>query len=355
MLPKTRSESVLFILALIMPMIYFATLPWNIDNASLNLMDHYFGADCWRVLEGFRDSDIFGRHNYRDGVHPFFPLFATSIAKLGSFGNVDGAQFLVYRFVFGTLGFFFFWLLLFREINAVTAFSATLLLMSTMAIKVWSILPETFLFGFFSLMLSLNLIRIKAEPLSVIVISYSGTVTNVFLGMAYLFRQFTPRKEFLSKIFVIALTLAGVSLLQRLVYPASVLFLDIPGLQYERTFLSDISTIPFRVFDFFYSGFAIPLPKTVSGVINSHDLWIEFLLNPTGGYTKRVTIGIVITLLTVTVLVVFSVFTFFKAAKRNELSIITLAFICFQLVLHMFYGDTPFLYSLHFRRPPEFE
>lgn len=318
------------------------------ESSGVAMMDHFFGADCWRVLENLRDTDAIS--HYRDSVHPYFSLFAVSVSKLGSVSVKEGAEFLLYRSVFGTLGVFFFWLLiLFETDKPLIAFSAVLLLLSTFTVKVWSVLPDTFIFGFFTLMLSLNLIRVKADVLPVFIVSLSGATTNAFLGLVYLARRFSLSKEFFRKLLCIAFCVAILSLLQKMLYPSSIHFFDISAMNEERVYFNrTITSIPFRLFDFIYSGFVIPLPNGAAGNVVAEELWRTFFRNAADGYGKWVIFGVVLTLTLVPLLFVISIYRFARDSGRSEVSIVILMFIVFQCLLHMIYGDTPFLYSYHF-------
>src|SRR5689334_11419114 len=151
MAPYRGRELLYFALALAIPALFFLTLPWNPDYTSRQYLDHFFGADVWRVYLNLIGSDEVT--NYRDKVHPYFSLFAVTTAKTGKILGVEGGEFLAYRSIFGTAGSFLFWLLIYRHTSAINAFASVALLLSTMTVRVWSILPESYIFGFFTLML----------------------------------------------------------------------------------------------------------------------------------------------------------------------------------------------------------
>ena len=72
----------------------------------------FFGADLWRVTENINDTGI---KHYRDRVHPLFSLAATTPTVLlkqvfGCDNNACGLK--IYQALFGTLGLFFFILIL---------------------------------------------------------------------------------------------------------------------------------------------------------------------------------------------------------------------------------------------------
>lgn len=335
-------------LAFAMPLVFFINLPFNAENAIPEAMDRFFGADCWRVQENLRDTESVP--HYRDKVHPYFSLFAVSVAKLASVTGISGAEFLWYRMVFGTTGVFLFWMLIYRETkNPLIAFSATLLLLSTFTVKVWSTLPDTFIFGFFTLMLSLNLIRMRSGGASVFVISFSGATTNGFLGALYLFIKARSGKSISRDILCISASIAILSILQKTIYPSSSHFFDVAQISEERLYINkSLASIPLRVFDFIYSGFVIPLPENAGAKVMSDQLWIEFFGSMAAGYSQSIVVGVLLVLIAVPLLVGISLYLFANDPGRSELSKITLTFLAFQAVLHMVYGDMPFLYSYHF-------
>lgn len=349
MMPKTRTEITLYVLAFVMPLLYFLNLPFSPERSTPELMNHFFGADCWRVLENLRDRTIRINH-YRDQVHPYFSLFAVSISKPAAIINIEGAEFLLYRTVFGTLGVFLFWLLIFSETRQpLIAFSAVLLLLSTFTVRVWSILPETSLFGFFTLMFSLILIRARSGVPAVFIVSLSGTITNTILGMSYLIRQFNFRKQLFNNLLYIVFSIAILSMLQRMLFPTSAYFFNVLGLIHEHEFLNNTTTsTPFRLFDFIYSGFVIPLPDSLTGTVLSQVLWGMFFDNAVAGYSQVVTLGVGLVLAIIPALLCAAIYKFYKDPAKSEIGIYVLVFLAFQFLLNMVYGDIPFLYSYNF-------
>ena len=155
-----NKKNILFFIAFLIPFLFFVNLDYNPAVSTLEKFDKFWGADSWRVNEILKKPFTEGVHD-RDNIHPFFSLFAGSISRIGSFLKVVDAEFIFYRVFFGTLGVFLFWLLISRLTTYINAFSAVCLLLSTMTVKVWSVIPETFLFSFFILMLVTNLIYKK--------------------------------------------------------------------------------------------------------------------------------------------------------------------------------------------------
>jgi hypothetical protein len=181
--PYRGSELLYFALALAIPALFFLSLPWNSDYTTEQYRGHFFGSDVSRVYLNLIGSDE--ASNYRDKVHPYFSLFAITIAKTGKLLGTEGGEFLAYRSIFGTAGVFLFWLFVYRCTSPINAFASLALLLSTMTVRIWSILPESFLFGFFTLMLGLNLARAGTSCAATFIVTLSGATTNCWLGVLY--------------------------------------------------------------------------------------------------------------------------------------------------------------------------
>lgn len=341
-------QKIYYFFALAMPLVYFLSQSFDIQNSSSTLFDYFFGADCWRVLENLRDGNL--STHFRDRIHPFFSLFAVSISKIGNLSNIEGGAFLVYRTFFGVLGVFLFQEVIFRQTkSALIAFSATLLLLSTFTVKVWSILPETHLFGFFTIMLSFYLIDLSSRPLLVFISSISGAITNCFIGLMYLAKRFTLSREYAKELIFVICSIALITNFQKIIYPTSTSFFEITGLGIEKSFIiKSVSLIPFRAFDFFYSGFIIPLSNLHPDTVDSHIFWSAYFSDQFNSGANIFHIGISIVLILVPIIALISLVYFLKNKRKTELNSIVFCFILFQFFLHMIYGDNPFLYSFHF-------
>ena len=177
---KIRSRLILiYALALLIPFLYFINLDWNATSFvnSHESMNIYFGADVARVVDNLEDNAA--TSHYRDKVHPYFSLIAVSVAKIGVYFGYTNNAFPIYRLIFGTLGVFLFWLFIYKNTNTFQAYASLALLFSSMSFRVWSAIPETFLFSFFTLMCALNLMRLKLKPEFILLATLAGTVTNL--------------------------------------------------------------------------------------------------------------------------------------------------------------------------------
>lgn len=337
-------EWALIIGAILLPLLFFASLDWSPAKTSEREMSHYFGADNWRVLETLKDSDTVS--HYRSVVHPYFSLFAVTFSKMAAAIVGTGLEFDAYRVIFGTLGVFLFWLYLYRETNTFTAWAAVSLLLSTMTVRVWSTVPETFLFGFCTLMIGLNAARVGANPVVVMVVTIAGTVTNVFFGLVYACKKLKISPALIKSIFILGLVCAILSLLQKTVYPTATHFYDFIHLRGEGGYVvKSISDIPFRIFDFFYTGFVLPIQASQTLPVMPKPVWQVFFAGQAVGVRYNVAVYAVLAM--VSALIVASVWTYLRS-ERDICGSLIFSFLCFQLLLHSIYGDTPFLYSYHF-------
>lgn len=347
-----NKKNILFFIAFLIPFLFFVNLDYNPAVSTLEKYDKFWGADSWRVNEILKKPFTEGVHD-RDNIHPFFSLFAGSISRIGSFLKVVDAEFIFYRVFFGTLGIFLFWLLISRLTTYINAFSAVCLLLSTMTVKVWSVIPETFLFSFFILMLVTNLIYKKKNPILVVFVSICGTVTNVVWGFFYIFYFYKIKnfKTFLKKIpsliypsFFLLLLILFLSSIQKTLYGSPYVFNLFAFFTQMEYF--EIKNFIIRFFDFLYSGFVIPFHENdISLLIDSTEQWLRFFDNYKI-YKKRTFFMIIISLILITFCYFISLFNSIKQ-KNTFLKLISY-FIAFELLLHTFWGSNPFLFSFNF-------
>jgi hypothetical protein len=341
-----RRELLYFAIALAIPALFYSGLPWNPVVASRQYIDVFFGADVSRVFANLTNSDEVT--HYRDKVHPYFSLLGVTIARSGKLLGTEGGEFLVYRTVFGTAGVFLFWLFIYRCTSALTAFASVALLLSTMTVRVFSILPETHLLGFATLMLGLNLARIGGNPAAAFIVTLSGTITNGALGALYLLQR-ARTLDWRKTILTIVIAVLLLSSLQKILYPTSVHFFDILALREEQRYVNtSLRNLPFRAFDFVYSGFVLPLPETIEGKIMTKVLWADFAQNYDVGYDNRHTLTILAALVAITAYLAIALFRFVKSANLRDVGALVAGFIILQFLLHMAYGYQPFLYSYNF-------
>jgi len=341
-----RRELLYFAIALAIPALFFSGLPWNPAVASKQYIDVFFGADASRVFANLTNSDEVT--HYRDKVHPYFSLLGVTIARSGKLLGTEGGEFLVYRTVFGTAGVFLFWLFIYRCTSALTAFASVAVLLSTMTVRVFGILPETHLLGFATLMLGLNLARIGGNPAATFIVTLSGTITNAALGVLYLLQRATTL-DWRKTIFTMVIAVLLLSSLQKILYPTSVHFFDILALREEQRYVNITwRNLPFRAFDFVYSGFVLPLPEAIEGKITTQMLWTRFVQNYDVGYDNRHTLTILAAMVAITAYLAVALFCFIKSVNRRDVGALVAGFITLQFLLHLAYGYQPFLYSYNF-------
>ena len=342
---KKYKNQIIYFVVLVFSFLFIITLPYNLDKAAPQWSDQFFDSDVFRVIENLRNSDLHPQS--RSTAHPLYPLFAVSAAKISSLFGFKDLEFVFYKTIFGTMGFFLFWLYIYKTKNLLTAFSALILLMSTMTVRVWTTVPETFLFGFFTLMLALNAARLRYNLFFIVICSFSGTITNSFFGIFYSIKKINNIKKYLYFALQTILIILGLVILQKNIYPSATHFFD-PGRIFRDLvyFNINLNIIPYRFFDFFFSGFVMPLSGSANNFpLNTYDIWKNFFIFERG---IRPNLAIYSSILILSFLIFFSILNFIKKNKKNVLDSTIYAFIFFQFILHMIYGYTPFLYSYHF-------
>jgi hypothetical protein len=340
-----NKEKIIYLLVIIFSFLFFVTLKYNLNKTGSEWSDQFFDSDVFRVIENLRNSDLVPQS--RSTAHPLYPLFAVSVAKISSLLGFKDLEFLFYKTIFGTMGFFLFWLYIYKTKNLFTAFSALVLLMSTMTVRVWTAIPETFLFGFFTLMLALNAARVKYNLIFIVVSSFSGTITNSFFGIFYSILKINNIKKYFYFASQTILIILGLVVVQKNIYPSATHFFD-PGRMFRDIvhFNIPLNLIPYRFFDFFFSGFVLPLSVPGNNFpLDTYNIWKNFFIFQR---SLRLNLAIYLSILIVFFLLFFSIFNFMKNNKKNILDSTIYAFIFFQLILHMTFGYSPFLYSYHF-------
>jgi hypothetical protein len=324
----------------------------------------FFGADLWRVTENINDTAI---KHYRDRVHPLFSLAATTPTVLlkqafGCDNNACGLK--IYQALFGTLGLFFFILVL-HEVSprpVAVVLPTVLLFCSSATWKMWSHLPETSLYAFFSINLAIYLfLRFESQEGRIAsgVASFSGTITNGGLGLLLQFFSLKgDRKKLVGCVAATLGVLAVLALVQRNIYPTSIPFFDLAEAGEEARYINkDVSELPWRTLDFALSPLALPW-FTPPGDSFSSIAMLKTFFGNFGAQTRRALLGF-FTLVVLFGFVVFQCRKAFVDAWRNldvsapaakQVIVVRslVIFIVAQYVLHLIYGDMPFLYAMHF-------
>ena len=324
----------------------------------------FFGADLWRVTENVNDTHI---KHYRDRVHPLFSLAATTptvLLKQAFVCDNNTCGLRIYQVLFGTLGLFFFVLIL-LEVSPrpmAVVLPTALLFCSSATWRVWSYLPETSLYAFFSINLAIYLfLRFQSQEGRIAsgIASFSGTITNGGLGL--LLQFFSMKDDRRKLVGCVAATLGMLvvlALVQRNIFSTSIPFFDLAEAGEEAKYINrDVSELPWRTLDFILSPLVLPwsLP---SGDSFSSIAMLKAFFGNFGGQTRRALLG----LFTLVILFGFVVFRCRKAfvdvwrkqdvstpvGKQIVMVRSLVIFIAAQYVLHLIYGDMPFLYAMHF-------
>ena len=339
---------VLFFLAFLIPFLYFLNLNWDANSVvnSHEAQDVYFGADVSRVVDNLEDNGK--TPHYRDKTHPYFSILAVSVSKIGVYLGYQNLAFPIYKLIFGTLGCFLFWVFIFKKTNSTQAFVSLALLMSCMSFRVWTAIPETFLFSFFTLMVALNLMLLKAKPEFTLLATLAGTITNLALGLIHLILVFKNRNLIIKIMLSFSLIAITTSIIQQSIYPTSTYFFDFLGQKEELGYvMRNFNTTQFRFFDFFVSGFIIPLNNQITLPVSTEKLWLSFY-NTDLFASKRMALFTIMTIVILILSYIASLYAFYKQKNKDPINQSILIFLGFELVLHLFYGDSPFLYSLNF-------
>jgi hypothetical protein len=222
-----------------------------------------------------------------------------------------------------------------------------------MTVKVWSVFPETFLFSFFILMLVINLIYKKKNPILVVILSTCGSVTNVVLGFFYIFYFYKIKnfKTFLKKIpiliyliFFLLLLILFLSSIQKTLYSSPYVF-NLFGFFTQMEYF-EVKNLIIKFFVFLYSGFVIPFHENdIYLGLESVEQWLRFF-DYYKSYEKRKFYMIIISVILITFCYIISILYSIKN-KSTFLKLISY-FIFFELLLHVFYGNDPFLFSFNF-------
>lgn len=324
----------------------------------------FFGADLWRVTENVNDTHI---KHYRDRVHPLFSLAATTPTvllkqALACDNNACGLR--IYQILFGTLGLFFFVLIL-HEMSprpVAVVLPTALLFCSSAAWKVWSYLPETSLYAFFSINLAIYLfLRFQSQEGRIAsgIASFSGTITNGGLGLLLQFFSLKgDRRKLVGCVAATLGMLVVLALVQRNIFPTSVPFFDLAEVGEEAKYInSDVSELPWRTLDFVLSPLVLPWSLPLGDSFSSIAM-LKAFFGSIGGQGRRALLGFFI----LAILFGFIVFqcrrAFVDIWKKQDVStpeakqIVVVRslviFIAAQYFLHLIYGDMPFLYAMHF-------
>lgn len=303
--------------------------------------DVWYGSDISRVVANM--SDVESRHG-RLRIHPLFSFLILPPTKL--LAAVPGVSVamaikLVLALFAGTSAAFVYALARTLLKNTFFAVITAVFMLTSSSYVFWSAVPETFIFGsaaisatfFFSI--AVNLSARAHLPLHFFTLAF--TTTNWVAAILASLSQF--KISVVVKLSLIAFVIVVIgSIWQKALLPSAGVFW-LPGvIQGEVRFMSlpSLENIPlygWRALNFIFASIVAPAPSLIGKTVYSS-------LN----YSPIGWIG----LISWFVILAAGVTRAFYIQTRRRFWIVVGGFVVFQLILHMIYGDEPFLYSTHF-------
>ena len=335
------------VLVIFLSSIYFWFLPVVETSVQNNL---FFGADTernFRVISGDPLAD-----HYRNLTHPFFTILATIPVRIIRLLNPEINALSSYVFIFGVMGTFFFWKVLTTIIQPLLALSILLVFFASNTVRIWSILSETFIATFATLMLSTYLIIKRRNWVLIFLISMSANIFCLLFPLICFIIIEKGKYKQLARSLVIFFPLAiAISIFQRSLAPSSGYFFDIVHVSSDKEYVAfSVSTIPFRIFDFFVSPFIMPHRELLTLPLTSRAIWSN-VTSPNSTLNENVAFCATI-LCTILLFSLIAFATITTIATRfhaqNEVLRSLVSFTTLQLIFYTFYGDEPFLYSYMF-------
>ena len=307
--------------------------------------DLWFGADIGRVIGDMADPLA---NHYRLKVHPLFSLFILPVAmplvwlaKLIGAGNGLAmglaAQFIV-SISAGLSWMGIYLLLLSFGIPRLKSFFVSLIFLSSPGFLFWWSTPETFPLGAVTILIPFLLLALNADSqtawVATLIGTLSMTVTNLSAGLVAAYVRFGPRKLFY-KLCLISAAVACILLIAQKSYLPSA------GLPFQLREEKRYIKVKIAAVDRFYQFFIVPVAPLSPPRMSSSQL--EF----TPWAVDRVLPLRALVALAWTILLIIGI----RSAvltHPNRLSIALITFLGLQLLLHIFYGESPFLYSAHY-------
>jgi len=335
------------ILVIFLSSTYFWFLPVAETSVQNNL---FFGADTernFRVISGDPLAD-----HYRNLTHPFFTILATIPVRTIHLFNSEINALTSYVLVFGVMGAFFFWKVLSSIIQPLLALSILLVFFASNTVRIWSILSETFIATFATLMLSTYLIIKRKNWVLIFLISMSANIFCLLLPVICSIIIEKRKYKNLAKNLLIFSPLAiAISIFQRSLAPSSGYFFDFVHISSDKEFVAfSIDAIPFRIFDFFISPFIMPHRDLLTLPLTSRAIWSNATSTRSTLNENVAFWAMLICILLILSLLAFAVITTISTRFHTENKVLRsiVLFTIFQLIFYSFYGDEPFLYSYMF-------
>jgi hypothetical protein len=307
----------------------------------------WFQADTARVYSNLTDR---GSNHYRTSVHPLFSLATNPIITiLNKAGLEKQTAVKLFNATLSSLWLvMFYFILRLLNLRKIDAFQFTLLASVSSSLLFWGAVPETFMLGSLSILV-VTAFTIASNkyifkyPWFILISATSmvATVTNWMAGIIATFVNFDLKRGIrISFDALIILTL--LSAIQHYLYPSSSFFLFFGG-ETRYIMLEEAGSWMDKLRVFFFS--SIIMPDILINYNESAPEWPALSI-------QLSKLGSVLDLRNFLNIVWAGIFCLgsYALVKWNEnkkAKMFIMLFLAGQLVLHIFYGDETFLYSMH--------
>jgi hypothetical protein len=352
--PFSRGEWMIAVsLGLLAILLIMAIATWQGQELSVrSIGGRWFQSDGWRVFDDMVD---FKSNHYRNTLRPLFSLISMPLTLL--IKHVLHLRNIQAIWTFNALcmaiwsGMIFFTLRL-VGLSRTGAIAISLLGMISGAALFWFTVPETYALSSLSIIFCLFLAAYGTRyEISDLCLVFAGAfclgtlLTNWMASLALIFAYRRPRKAIsivLASLLVVLLSWG----LQKVVFPQPAsLFLKLkPSSEKEYILNKEQGNPLFSLNTIFISSVVVPR-------IDEYEIGIQ----PTG---KRLTIqrsglfnsgGFYLILSIVWLLaIILGIIKILKTSHLNRFSLVILATLSGQVILHTIYGEETFLYGLHF-------
>lgn len=315
--------------------------------------DVWYGADISRTYANMINSGVVS--HYRTHVHPIFSLLIVPLIKIlvfFGFSALNAAYILIAlsgAVVVSTL----FLTLRFSGFGLISSLLGSFIFLSSGSFIFWWSVVETFPIGGASISIIFLLIAMRNKSIWIwtigAVFTLSITITNWAVGIigSFLIHSRITAIKVLIISFAVVLSL----------YFFQIFILDIKSSHIDKTFEEEFNYIevPESLTNFstymniylYRSVTFFVYPAVVSKVIVSSTKNGKSLLEVRSEYFKYNVFGWVSIICWFTLLC-GGIVKIFRKPKTGKLAKTLIIFILYQFLLHMFYGDGPFLYSSHY-------
>jgi len=311
-------------------------------------IDFWFGGDSPRVFENLIN---FRGDHYRTSVHPLFSLLiATPTIMLLKLGLSKVQAVTVEMAVAAALAPALLYWILRVFLPRLDATVYTLLFLSSAGFMFWFSVPETFAWGSVSVLLALlaGAVIPRGRHAAAVVLasafSLSMTLTNWMAGLMAALVSQPWRTALRSSVYAFALV-ALLTPVQYLLFPSAGKFLNVGA---EQKFMrsESVHTLPANTATFFVN--AVVAPKFEIFQLKEPDQPPRPTLSAlTASIGSGGVYGIVAAVAWVGLLLL-GLRALAANAMSSRIAFIVATVVAGQFILHLFYGDGPFLYAAHY-------